>query len=133
MTGAKLGKEFGQKTAFLDSLELAEQQEVLGFIADMAIELYAAESALLRTLKSLDHGDDSARALRLHMTRSWCRELPEKIERLGAKTLAAAAEGDALTTPLAALKKLTRVTPLNSVSLKRAVAATMVEAERYPL
>ncbi len=112
--------------------ELAEQQEVLGFIADMVIELYAAESALLRTLKSQDRDDDSASVFRLHMTRVWCRELPEKIERLGARILAASAEGDALTTPLAALKKLTRVVPTNSVALKRDVAATMIEAERYP-
>ena len=109
--------------------ELAEQQEILGLIADMAIELYAAESALLRTLKRLDGQDD----LRLQMTRSWCRELPEKIECLGAKILAASVEGDALTTPLAALKKLTRLTPINGVALKRSVAAVVIEAERYPL
>ncbi len=59
--------------------ELAEQQEILGFIADMAIELYAAESALLRTLKYLDRDDASLSAWRLDMTRSWCRELPEKV------------------------------------------------------
>jgi hypothetical protein len=42
-------------------------------------------------------------------------------------------EGDALTTPLAALKKLTRVTPVNTVAMKRRVAALMIDAERYPL
>jgi alkylation response protein AidB-like acyl-CoA dehydrogenase len=113
--------------------ELTEQQEILGFIADIAIELYAAESALLRTRKYLDGGDDRSSALRLDMTRSWCRELPEKIERLGAKVLAASAEGDALATPLAALKKLTRVTPVNGVALRRRVATAIIEAERYPL
>jgi alkylation response protein AidB-like acyl-CoA dehydrogenase len=113
--------------------ELAEQQEILGFIADMAIELYTAESALLRTRKYLDGEDHQSRSLRVDMTRSWCRELPDKIERLGTKALAASAEGDALATPLAALKKLTRVTPVNSVALKRQVAATIIEAERYPL
>ena len=112
---------------------LAEQQEILGFIADMAIELYAAESALLRTRKYLDGGDDHSSLLRLDMTRSWCQELPEKIERLGNKALAAAAEGDTLATPLAALKKLTRVTPVNGVALKRNVAAAIIEAARYPL
>ncbi len=112
---------------------LAEQQEILGFIADMAIELYAAESALLRTLKFLASGDHDSSALRVDITRAWCRELPEKIERLGTKALAASTEGDALATPLAALKKLTRVTPVNGVALKRSVAASMIEAERYPL
>ncbi len=112
---------------------LAEQQEILGFIADMTIELYAAESALLRALKHHAGGDEHANALRLDMTRSWCRELPEKIERLGTQTLAASVEGDALSMPLAALKKLTRVTPVNGVTLKRNVAEALIGAERYPL
>jgi alkylation response protein AidB-like acyl-CoA dehydrogenase len=113
--------------------ELAEQQEILGLIADMAIELYAAESALLRTLKYLNGGDAKSGTLRLDMTRSWCRELPDKIERLGTNALAASVEGDALAMPLAALKKLTRVTPVNGVVLKRQVATAIIEAERYPL
>ena len=113
--------------------ELAEQQEVLGMIADMAIEIYTAESALLRTLKCLASEAGDPDGFRLDMTRAWCRALPEKIERLGASTLAAAVEGDALTTPLAALKKLTRVTPVNTVAMKRRVAAIMIDAERYPL
>jgi alkylation response protein AidB-like acyl-CoA dehydrogenase len=113
--------------------ELAEQQEVLGMIADMAIEIYAAESALLRTLKCLSSEVGDPDGFRLDVTRAWCRALPEKIERLGASTLAATVEGDALTTPLAALKKLTRVTPVNAVAMKRRVAAIMIDAERYSL
>jgi hypothetical protein len=74
-------------------------------IADMAIEIYGAESALLRTLKCLSSAAGDPDGFRLDVTRAWCRALPEKIERLGASTLAAAVEGDALTTPLAALKK----------------------------
>ena len=59
--------------------------------------------------------------------------LPAKIERLGSTTLAASAEGDTLSTTLAALRKLTRATPVNSVALKRRVAAATIEVERYPL
>ncbi len=112
--------------------ELAEQQEVLACLADMAIEIYAAECALLRTLKHLGNSNDTA-DLRLDMTRAWCRTLPAKIERLGSTTLAASAEGDTLSTTLAALRKLTRATPVNSVALKRRVAAATIEVERYPL
>jgi hypothetical protein len=113
--------------------EMAEQQEVLGVLADMAIAIYAAESALLRTLKHLESHHGNADQLRLDITRAWCRALPEQIERLGSTVLAVAAEGDALHTPLAALKKLTRATPINSVALKRRIAAAAIEAERYPL
>jgi alkylation response protein AidB-like acyl-CoA dehydrogenase len=113
--------------------ELAEQQEILGMIADMVVEIYAAESALLRTLKCHAMDNRQPDDFRLNVTRVWCRDLPGKIERLGATALAACVEGDALATPLAALKKLTRVIPVNIVALKRRVAATMIETERYPL
>lgn len=113
--------------------ELAEQQEILGMIADMAIEIYSAESAVLRALKCSAPGNGEADDFRLDATRAWCRDLPGKIERLGTATLAAAAAGDGLTTPLAALKKLTRVTPINAIAIKRRVAATMIATERYPL
>ena len=111
---------------------LQEQQEILGMIADMAIEIYTAECALLRTMKCQAIADGDSQAFRLDITRAWCRALPEKIERLAASTLAASVEGDALTTPLAAVKKLTRATPINIVAIKRRVAATMIETGRYP-
>jgi alkylation response protein AidB-like acyl-CoA dehydrogenase len=112
--------------------EIAEQQEVLGLVADMAIEIYAAESALLRTLKHLQHANGTDQ-LRLDFTRGWCRAVPEKIQRMGSTILAATAEGDTLSTQLAALKKLTRAVPYNSIALKRRVAAAAIEGERYPL
>ncbi len=112
---------------------LAEQQEILGSLADMAIEIYAAESALLRTMKYLDGNDESTAQFRLAITRAWCNNLPEKIMHYGSTILAASAEGDALHTPLAALRKLTRATPINSVALRRQVATIALESERYPL
>ena len=53
---------------------LAEQQEILGSLADMAIEIYAAESALLRTMKYLDGNDESTAPFRLAMTHAWCSD-----------------------------------------------------------
>jgi alkylation response protein AidB-like acyl-CoA dehydrogenase len=112
---------------------IAEQQEVLGAIADMVIEVFAAESVLLRTLKQLQHVKQESDHLWLDLAHGWCRRLPETIERLGSAVLAAAVEGDMLHTQLAALKKLTRWVPYNSVALKRRVAAAALEVERYPL
>jgi alkylation response protein AidB-like acyl-CoA dehydrogenase len=113
--------------------EIAEEQEILGLIADMAIAIYAAESVMLRTMKQMQRQDGTSDQLRLDLTRGWCRTLPEKIERMGSTALAAAAEGDMLATQLAALKKLTRCIPSNLIALKRRVAAAAIEAERYPL
>jgi hypothetical protein len=98
----------------------------------MVIEVFAAESVLLRTRKYLQ-GTPEPPHLWLDLARGWCRRLPETIDRLGSAVLAAAVEGDMLHTQLAALKKLTRWIPYNSVALKRRVAAAALEVERYPL
>ncbi len=113
--------------------DIAEQQEILGLVADMAIDIYAAESALLRTLKGIQARDGSPDQLRLDLARGCCRALPGKIERMGSILLAAAAQGDMLSTQLAALKKLTRTPPYDLIALQRRVAAVAIEAERYPL
>jgi hypothetical protein len=88
---------------------------------------------LLRTLKHLDQKPPESAQLCLDLARGWCRSLPDQVDRLGSTVLAAAVEGDNLHTQLAALKKLTRSVPYNSVVLKRRVAAAALEAERYPL
>jgi alkylation response protein AidB-like acyl-CoA dehydrogenase len=113
--------------------QIVEQQEVLGCIADMVIEVYAAESVLLRTLKHLHQKPPESAQLCLDLARGWCRQLPGKIDYLGSTVLSAAVEGDSLHTQLAALKKLTRSVPYNSVALQRRVAAAALEAEGYPL
>jgi alkylation response protein AidB-like acyl-CoA dehydrogenase len=112
---------------------LAEQQEVLGMLADMVIAVYAAESTLLRTLKHCPQPGGGAEPLRCDVTRSWCRTLPEKIATLGNTLLAATLEGDALQTQLAAVRKFTRTLPYNSVAVKRRIAAAAIAAEQYPL
>lgn len=113
--------------------EIAEQQEILALIADMVIDVYAAESVLLRTLKHLQEAPSETDGLRLDVTRAWCRGLSERIEHMGSAILVATVEGDSLSTQLAGLKKLTRSVPYNTVAVKRRIAAAAIEAERYPL
>lgn len=113
--------------------DIAEQQEILGLIADMVIHIYAAESALLRTLKHQEGNHGVPEPLRLDLARGCCRVLPEQIERMGSALLAGTAEGDALSTQLAALRKLTRAVPFNMIALRRRVASAALEAEGYPM
>jgi alkylation response protein AidB-like acyl-CoA dehydrogenase len=113
--------------------DLPEQQEALGLIADMTIAIYAAESALLRTLKHVQEGHGADAQLRLDITRAWCHELPERLAHLGRTLLAATSEGDTLSTHLAVLHKLTRATPPNTIALRRHVAEAALAMERYPL
>ncbi len=110
---------------------LAEQQEILMGVADIIMDAYAMESAILRTLKlARAQGEDSA-ARYIDMTRVFCNDAVERIEMHAKNTLAAMAEGDELRTLLAALRRFTKMTPTNTVALRQRIAGAMIEANRY--
>ena len=110
---------------------LADQQEILMGVADIIIDTYAMESAILRTLKMAASQSESATASYLDMTRVFCNDAVERIEAHAKNTLAAMAEGDELRTLLAALRRFTKMTPMNTVAARQRIAKAMIEANRY--
>ncbi|MGG4032311.1 acyl-CoA dehydrogenase family protein [Paenibacillus cisolokensis] len=119
--------------------QLEQEQEVLCALADMMIQIYAMESALLRTEKMLQRAGgahdersvpDSARNA-VRMSAIFVQEAMERIESLAKRTLAALEQGDGLQVQLSVLKKLTRAPLADTIALKRAVAARVIAAERY--
>jgi alkylation response protein AidB-like acyl-CoA dehydrogenase len=112
--------------------ELEHQQEVLGLFADVAMEIYALESAVIRTQKrAAKEGED---ACRIHeaAVRCFAQDALDRIEHCARRLLAAVDEGDMLRTYLAALKRFTKRETLNTVALRREVAAAVVEKGAYP-
>ncbi|GAB7389299.1 acyl-CoA dehydrogenase family protein [Bacillaceae bacterium] len=111
--------------------ELEQQQEILSDLSDIIILIYAMESALLRALKRLERfaEDDAGNAV--EMTRVFVHESMEKIAACAREVLARIEAGDALRTQLSLLKKLTRRTPIDTIRLKREIAARVSIAERY--
>ncbi len=114
----------------LDRLE--HLQEVLGWIADLATEVFAAESALLRAQKAARRQDPKAPLLAT-LTRAHLYEALPRVEATARQVLAAVDEGDSLRTELAGLRRFLRYTPPNLVALQRAVAEAVVQAGGYPL
>ncbi len=114
----------------LDRLE--HLQEVLGWIADLATEVFAAESALLRAQKAARRQDSKAPLLAT-LTRAHLYEALPRVEATARQVLAAVDEGDSLRTELAGLRRFLRYTPPNLVALQRAVAEAVVQAGGYPL
>ncbi|MCL6631538.1 MAG: acyl-CoA dehydrogenase family protein [Alicyclobacillus herbarius] len=110
---------------------LKEEQEILASLANIIIEIYAAESALLRAEKALARGGEAAAAHKIDMVRLYTREAMTRIEQEAKFILSAMEEGDMLRTQLAVLRKLTRFEPINSRDVKRRIAARVIEAERY--
>jgi len=112
-------------------LNLEKEQEALSNLADIMILTYAAESALLRTKKRINTAGEAQAANAVAMTKVYTQEAFERIEHLAKEQLAAMEEGDSLRTQLSVLKKLARYQPVNTVKLKRDIAAKVVDAEKY--
>ncbi len=111
--------------------KLDREQEVLRNVSDMIIELYAMESAVLRTLKAIDKQGVEKANMKVEMTQVYIQEAFERISSIAKNTLATMEEGDTLRTQLSIHKKLTRYTPINTMKLKRNIAARIIEAEKY--
>lgn len=112
---------------------LTEEQEIVGAISDTVMEIYAMESALLRTQKLIAQRGEAANAAPLQITRVYINDAIERIDAHGKRALAAMAEGDELKMLLAALRRLTKHTPINTVAARRYLADTMLQAGRYTL
>jgi len=110
---------------------LQEEQEMLGILSDLTIELFAMESALLRALKSAAAEGEKAAEAKSDMVKVYFNEAFGRIELLAKEALASMEEGDTLRTQLSALKKFTRSTPINATRLRRAIAGRIIEAEAY--
>jgi len=111
---------------------LQDEQEIAGAIADMVTEVYAMESAVLRTEKMVARLGESAAALPIAMTRLYLSQALEKLESSARKVIAAVAEGDMLRTQLAILRRLVKYEPFNTVDLRRQISAKVIERGRYP-
>jgi alkylation response protein AidB-like acyl-CoA dehydrogenase len=112
---------------------LTEQQEVLAHFADIAIQLYATESALLRARKRAESQGEAKAGLVVDAVRCWASDALDRIETSARRLLAACAQGEELKAGLAALSQQLGRVPADTVALRRRVAAAALEAEGYPL
>jgi alkylation response protein AidB-like acyl-CoA dehydrogenase len=112
--------------------QIEQQQEIMGAIADIVIEVYAMESALLRTMKSVASQGESVGALPLAMTRLYCAQAMERIESAARKIITAVADGDTLRTQLAILRRLAKHDPYNTIGLQQEIAQAIVDRGSYP-
>mgnify|MGYP000064709967 CR=1 FL=1 len=113
--------------------KLAEEQEIVSLISDMAIEIYAMESALLRTLKKIQKEGEDKADIHIAVTRTYIDDIFPKIELMARRIFAAISEGEELRTQLMGLRKLGRYTPIDTISLRRKIADSTISATHYHL
>jgi len=112
---------------------IQDQQEVMGAIADMTIEIYAMESAVLRAQKMVEQKGEAASALPVAMTQVYLTQALEKVEAAARKVIAGVAEGDMLRTQLAIVRRLSKHEPFNTIALRQQIAQKTIEAGKYTL
>jgi alkylation response protein AidB-like acyl-CoA dehydrogenase len=110
--------------------KLNDEQEVLGCCANILIDLYAADSAVLRAQGAASAGNPVA-ALHEAAARAFVSDAALRIEAAARTALAAMAEGDTLRTLLAALRRVLKVAPVNTVGLRRELADATVSRAGY--
>jgi alkylation response protein AidB-like acyl-CoA dehydrogenase len=110
---------------------LAEQQEILGALADMVMETFAMDSVVLRTQKLIAANGEAKSQLVLAMTQVSLTQSMDKIEAAAKRVVAAVAEGDMLRTQLAILRRLFKYEPFNVIALTRQIAERMIDAGKY--
>jgi alkylation response protein AidB-like acyl-CoA dehydrogenase len=111
--------------------QLAEQQEVLMSAADILMLVFAAESVVLRTSAAMAA---SAPAADVHaaVAATFVYDAAIKTEMIGRTALAGMTEGDTLRTMLAALRRILKPTPANTIALRRTVADAVIRRKGYP-
>jgi hypothetical protein len=112
-------------------MNLDKEQEVLMNIADMAIETFHAESALLRLMKLHDNFGDAVTSLQADIVRTYIYDAADRINKSGKDALNSFAEGDELRMMHIGLKRFTKVEPFNTKEARRRIADKMIAENKY--
>ena len=112
-------------------MKLGDQQEVLMGIADIIMDTYAMESAILRARKLASSQGEKAAERYVDMTRVFCNDAVGRIESKAKNTLAGMSEGDELRTLLAALRRFTKLQPMNAIAARQRIAGDLIAANKW--
>jgi alkylation response protein AidB-like acyl-CoA dehydrogenase len=122
MTLASIGqveKSFGDRAR--------DEQESLALISDMVMEVYALESAILRTQRLITGRGFDRCAAPIEICRVFARESVLKVER-AARIVASETTGAE-----AVVDKLTHRAPIKAIAARRLIADSIIEAGKYNL
>ena len=112
---------------------LQHEQEIIMNVADMLIETYAAESALLRVEKLIGLRGEEAVSLQKDAALVYLYEAVEKVNNAGRAAVTSFAEGDELRGMLMGLKRFTKIEPMNLKAARRRIAEAAIAGNAYPL
>jgi len=106
-------------------MRIEEEQEIMMFLADILIEIYVAESTLLRTIKLASQRGESAVNLEKNATILYLHLATEKIAFSARQALQSFATGDELKMMMIGLKRFTKQEPVNVTQLRREIVKAL--------
>jgi alkylation response protein AidB-like acyl-CoA dehydrogenase len=113
-------------------MALADQQEVLLNCADIIMDAYQMETAVLRAKKIAEAKGEDGAALYADIASVYCNDAIQRIEMKARNTIAAIAEGDEGRTLLVALKRFTKNnSPINTIAARQKIAVELIAANKY--
>ncbi|MFM7672454.1 MAG: acyl-CoA dehydrogenase family protein [Bacteroidota bacterium] len=112
-------------------MQLEQEQEILMHLADMAITVFHAESALLRVQKQTQREGEEKTRLPLDIVRTYLYDAADLVNKHGKDALNAFGSGDELRMMLLGLKRFTKAEPFNSKDARRRIAAKLIDAGKY--
>ncbi len=112
-------------------MSLAKEQEILMNVADMVIDIFVAESLLLRLQKLVSMKGESACALELDILRVYMSEVIDRVNINGRTAVNSMCEGDEQRMLLMGIKRFTKPSLFNTKDARRRIAAALCEANRY--
>lgn len=111
--------------------QLQQEQEIIMNIADMLIDLYLAESTLLRVMKLAESKGEEEAGLPLDILQTFLADATDRIQKNGRNAIAGFAEGDELRMMLMGLKRFTKADVFNTKDARRRIAAKLIEENKY--
>lgn len=114
-------------------MKIENEQEILMNIADMAIQTFNAESALLRAAKLVAEKGEAACQFELDMMHTYLYDAADRINKYGKDAINAFADGDEHRMMLLGLKRFTKVDPYNTKEARRRIVAKLRNDGKYPL
>jgi alkylation response protein AidB-like acyl-CoA dehydrogenase len=114
-------------------MKLESEQEILMHIADMAIDTFMAESALLRVMKLTDLRGENACQFEKDMVQTYLYDAADRISKHGKDAINAFAQGDGHRMMLLGLKRFTKTPALNTKEARRRIADKLISDGKYPL
>lgn len=110
---------------------MAKEQEVLMNISDMAIEIYLAESGLLRVQQLINQKGEAACTEQIAMVKTFVFDAADRIHKYGKDAIHSFAEGDELRMMMMGMKRFTKTAPFNPKEARQLIAQKIIEANQY--